>query len=167
MFALVARGRISQIEAEAFPVHPDLAWADISTASPAPAVGWTATQSDGAWAFAAPVIPAPTLAQQAAAILAGGLAVTCASVPTLSGTYALDDIAQKNITTIASAIAAGLGLPGGGDTFNYPDVSGTFHPWTAVAFPVFAKAALNLVYAVNMVVAGQSTVLPGATLTIA
>jgi hypothetical protein len=163
MFALIATGRVAQIEADTFPVHPDLVWVDISTLVPAPAVGWT---YDGT-AFVAPVMPAPTLPQQARAVLAGGLSVTCTSNAALNGTYALDADSQRDITTIASAIAAGLGLPGGGDTFKYPDVSGTFHPWTAAAFPVFAKAALNLVYAVNMVVAGQNTVLPDATLTIA
>ena len=117
-------------------------------------------------------VPVLTLAQQAAAIMAptgagAGIVLTCTSVSALSGTYAIDPLSQAKMTSIAAAIGAGLGLPGGGSTFNYPDISGALHPWTAGEFPAFAKAALDLVYALDMVVLGQTETLPSTAWTIA
>ena len=39
--ALVFDGKVVQIEAQAFPVAPTLAWTDISGITPAPKVGWS------------------------------------------------------------------------------------------------------------------------------
>lgn len=64
MFALVMDGRVVQLAAEQFPVHPSLEWVDAASASPAPQVGWN--YADGA--FAGP--PAPTLADARASQVA-------------------------------------------------------------------------------------------------
>jgi hypothetical protein len=53
-FALIANGAIVEIADAEFPVCAGLQWVDLSSLSPAPAVGWT--YSGGA--FAAPVAPA-------------------------------------------------------------------------------------------------------------
>jgi len=114
---------------------------------------------------------APSVAsQQAATILAAsgagaGIVLTCTSNAALSGTYAIDPLSQQKITAIAAAINANLGLPGGGSTFNYPDISGAPHAWTAVEFPKLAKAALNFIYALDVALAG-STSLPSTAVPI-
>lgn len=59
-FVLIYGGAIVQIAPATFPINPALAWSgDISTVSPAPQVGWTATETAGVWTFAAPVVPVP------------------------------------------------------------------------------------------------------------
>jgi hypothetical protein len=119
------------------------------------------------------VTPPPlTLAQQENVILAtsgsgAGIVITCASNSVLSGTYAIDSLSQVKITAVAAAINAGIGLPGGGSTFNYPDISGTMHPWTATTFVEFAKAVMDLVYNMDMVVAADTGSLPSTAVTIA
>jgi hypothetical protein len=71
MWARIASGLVAELTAidptDRF--HPDLVWVDVTTASPAPQDGWTATETGGVWAFAAPVLPARPLPQQAAAAL--------------------------------------------------------------------------------------------------
>jgi hypothetical protein len=37
--------------------NPLLLWVDVTDALPAPSQGWIATESDGAWSFAAPPPP--------------------------------------------------------------------------------------------------------------
>jgi hypothetical protein len=45
--------------------HPSMVWVDVTSATPAPQVGWSATQTAGAWTFAVPAGPsAATLWQQ-------------------------------------------------------------------------------------------------------
>ena len=73
--------------------------------------------------------------------------VTCSALPALDGAYPIDQATQMQITGIAAAISAGLGLPGGGATLNWPDVGGVAHPWPAPQFTEFAKAVMNYVYA--------------------
>ena len=128
------------------------------------------TVSGGAIVDVAP--PTPTLAEQQALVLApsgagAGIVITCTSVPALSGTYAIDPVSQAKTVAVGGAINAGLGLPGGGSTFNYPDITGTLHAWTAATFPELAKAAMNLVYAMDMVVAANTGPMPTAAQTIA
>lgn len=43
--------------------HPDLVWLNISEMNPEPEEGWTATQEDGQWLLAEPVVVPPTLEQ--------------------------------------------------------------------------------------------------------
>jgi hypothetical protein len=38
--------------------HPSLVWVDVSGISPQPQEGWSATETAGAWSFAAPALPA-------------------------------------------------------------------------------------------------------------
>ena len=42
------------------------------------------------------------------------MTVQCASLPAIAGSYPIDATTQMQITGIAAAISAGLGLPGGG-----------------------------------------------------
>jgi hypothetical protein len=144
--------------------NADLTWIDATVVSPAPQVGWTYNGT----AFAAPPPPPPpTLQEQAGALLGFPVAIVCTSVPALNGSYPIDPAAQMQITGIASAINAGLGLPGGGANFNWPDATGTPHAWPAAQFTEFAKAVMNFVYAAAQVAQGHGATLPSATLTIA
>jgi hypothetical protein len=109
-----------------------------------------------------------TLAQQAAQLLASGtVQVTSAATPALSGTYWIDPISRGNVIAVQTSINAGLGLPGGGSTFNYLDSSGAPHAFTASDFTHFATAIRDYVYALTQVAAGASQTLPTTPLTIA
>lgn len=70
-FALIANGTVAHIDAAEFPVAAPFVWVDVTAVSPAPQVGWVATETGGTWSFAAPPAPAvppanyPALAQAA------------------------------------------------------------------------------------------------------
>jgi hypothetical protein len=68
------------------------------------------------------------------------------SPKTLSATYAITDVAHASMTALATSIAAGRPLPGGGTTFNYGDITGVQHAFTAPQFLGFAHACDNYVY---------------------
>ncbi len=68
--ALIAAGYIAAVSPEAFPVHPEFVWTDISAVSPPPQAGWTASCTGGVWSYAPPTAPpAPALAPAAKAAL--------------------------------------------------------------------------------------------------
>lgn len=93
-----------------------------------------------------------------------GLAVVCSSNDSLSGTYAIDDAAIGNITSLASGIAAGKPLPSGSDTFTYRDINYTTRTFTAPQFLAFASAIEAYVYgfreAISDLILGNQTTLP-------
>jgi hypothetical protein len=115
--------------------------------------------------YTPPVVP-PTLVQQAQALLAGPVTVSCTSNRALNGNYPCDSHSLQQMTTITMAQNANLGLPGGGSTFNWPDTSNTSHAWAASQFTAFAQAMMNFVYAAQQVVQGHSTTLPSSHFTI-
>jgi hypothetical protein len=125
--------------------------------------GWT---YDGANFAAPPGPPAPTLQQQALAILYGPVTVVCTSISALNGVYPIDAATQAQITGIASAINADLGLPSGQSTFNWPDTSGIPHPWPATQFTAFAQKVMKFLYDVAQVAQGNGSTLPSQTLVI-
>lgn len=128
----------------------------VPAGDPTPQQGWT---YDGT-TFAAPVVPPPSVAQQAAAMLAAGIQIASTGTPALNGTYACDPTTYQRIGGIVAAIAGGLGLPGGGSTFNWPDTAGVPHEFTATAFTDFARAVMNFEYALNAVIAANAGTLP-------
>lgn len=142
--------------------HPSLTWVACGD-TPSVAPGWT--YSAGSF-HAPPAPPAPTLIEQAMAALGRPIEVVCTSVPALNSGYTIDAAAQAQITSIAAAINAGLGLPGGGSTFNFPDAAGVQHAWPAAQFMDFAKAVMNYVYALGQVARGVSASLPTQPVTI-
>jgi hypothetical protein len=109
--------------------------------------------------------------------LRAGVAVLSTATPALNGTYTLDPGAPSSlpglnaITSISTGIAAGKALPGGGTTFNYADVTGTPHAFTAANFLNFAAALESYVYAltqaVGFLVSGGTTTLPAQPVVIA
>jgi len=105
--------------------------------------------------------PPPTLAQQAQALLAGNLTVQCADIPTLDADYAIDDTTRVRMNSVVTGLNAGLGLPSGGPTFNWPDAAGNAHTdWPGDKFTAFAHAAGQFAYQCNEVVGGFATALP-------
>jgi hypothetical protein len=137
----------------------DAQWNDIPTSQ------W-AVQNGALVHYTPPPPPPPTVQQQAMALLATPVTVVCTELPALNGTYPIDQATQAQINGIASAIGAGLGLPSGGDTFNWPDVSFQPHQWPAAEFTAFAKAVMRHLYDCAQVAQGHGTTLPSTTLTI-
>ena len=127
---------------------------------------WTAYQ---AW-MAAGNTPQPAPPLSAAAVyaqkIASGLALTSTGTPTLNATYAIDDTTAVSIDGIYAGIRGGDGLPGGGLTFNYPDITGAMHAFDAITFPAFAKAVRDYRYALAQAVTQQNPTWPAATATI-
>jgi hypothetical protein len=167
-FALIMNGAVVQLAAAMFPVNPALVWTnDISAVSPAPQVGWTAMKTAGAWNFTAPVIPAPTLAQQAAAAMLQGLAITSTGTPALNGTYGVDPMSQGRVASISTYILVNGNFPGAMATYPFIDMSGAPHVFpTTASFQAFATACANYVAAVDFVAATGTGTLPVATATI-
>jgi hypothetical protein len=148
--------------------HPDLSWTDVSGFDPMPQEGWSATQDDdGNWTFDPPAPPPPlTIAQQAMAIQAAGMALTSNGTPALNGTYAADDTSWANILAIETSLLAGRGFPGGLNTINYPDKSGAFHNFTAENFTNFAVALRDFVFGIKLAMNGGSNTFPQHEVTI-
>jgi len=94
-----------------------------------------------AWQAAAAALAAYTAA------IAAGVQIVSSGTASLDGTYAIDDAAQKNISSIASGIASRNRLPGGGATFNYFDASAAAHAFGSADFLNFAAAIEDYVYA--------------------
>jgi len=111
--------------------------------------------------------PSPSVQQQAAVLLTQPVNIVCSSNSALDGTYSIDSETRNEITGVAAAINAGLGLPSGSATFNWPDVNIVAHPWPADKFILYAQAVMNYVYVLSQVAQGHGTTLPSQTLTIA
>lgn len=109
----------------------------------------------------------PTAAQQASVMMATGLTVVGANTPALNGTFSVDQLSQMDIIAVETSINAGKGFPGGATTFSYPDTAGVMRSFSASDFTNFAAAVRDYVYALRSVIAGASTTLPAASVTIA
>lgn len=147
--------------------HGALTWVDVTAVTPAPQVGWTATETNGSWSFATPVAPVLTLAQQAALLLTAGLTIASTGTPAIDGVYGCDTETRATIAEVTAGINAGHGLPGGGSTFdfNLRNGTGVTFPATAV-FLAAAVAIRDFVYGCSQVVNGRSGTLPSASVTI-
>lgn len=99
-------------------------------------------------------------------VLNVGINLISTGTPVLNDTYPLDLASQQQITGVATSIAAGRGLPGGGSTFLYQG-----HPFNGANFLNFADAAESYVYNVyqslGQIVQAGSGSLPSPTVTIA
>jgi hypothetical protein len=113
-----------------------------------------------------PIPPEQTLAQQAAAMMAAPVTVDCATAVGVTATYANNAEVRGRATTVVSQINAGLGLPGGGATFNWPDIDNTQRDWPEAEFKSLAKALADYTYELQQVVDGFSDILPSNTLSI-
>jgi len=172
-------GKFASYDASAEAPYPVNGWYDTDAIDypslPEALVAMTEAQWDarmtGQWAYdgtsLVPILPPPpTLAQQAQLMLINPVTVQSTAVPELDGDYANNESVRGQITSIASSINAGLGLPGGGSTFNWPSADGTMRMWPAPQFTGYAQAMMNFVYACAQVMQGHSDTLPSTTLTI-
>lgn len=91
--------------------------------------------------------PAPV--NPLAAILANGIQIISTSTPALNASYDISDAQTQIITGIAAGIAARNRLPGGGATFNYPDIAGNQHAFGASDFLNFASAVEDFRYSLS------------------
>jgi hypothetical protein len=119
-------------------------------------------------AYEPPVAPA-TPAQDYAAHILNGIAVTCTSVAAVSATYGLDDTTLSQIGSLARDCAAGLGLPTG--WAGYPDITGAQKPLAATTIVELYKAQRDLIFAMQTVLAtlqaGGTALWPQQSATIA
>jgi hypothetical protein len=169
MWALIVNG----IVAEVTPVNPsgrfapDMVWAAVPSGATV-AQGYSATETNGVWAFTEPAAPAaPTLAQQAAALIANGLTITSAGTPALDGVYTMQSgvpFGQEDIATEAQFISTYSEFTNGATTnLTWPLLSGASVTFpTTAEFLAFAKSAGQFVAAVKLAVA-QGGTLPPAT----
>ena len=104
-------------------------------------------------------------------LIAAGIILTSTGTPALNATYSTTDTAQKNISGVVTGIATGLGLPGGGTTFQYLDASNVPHSFDASHFTAFAAALRNFVYNCEITLAtiqnGGTATFPSNLVTIA
>lgn len=180
IIALSKNGIVISVQPSAFPTlppseqfHADLNPVDVTNVSPQPEVGWSATESGGAWTFAPPPPPVPpTPAQQAKAaydaFIAGGLAITSTSTPAINGTYALDPGSQQTVTTEAAYINAFSEFTTGAASnfpWRLPNGSAIVFPTTA-SFMAVTKAIAQSVTAANLALQSESTTMPPSSVTI-
>lgn len=166
MYALIFNGTVQQIEEATFSVCSPLLWVDVSAVSPAPQVGWSATQANGAWSFAAPVAPAPTLSQLAKGQLAAGVAVAFATSTSLSATYATTLAAQFKIASEASWLIKNGTFINGTASLVLVDATGVQRTFNPTQFAAFEAAYAPYVSAVDLVADSNAGTLPAAVLSV-
>jgi hypothetical protein len=105
---------------------PELIWVDC-TALPDVQPGWL---YDGT-TFTPPPPIVLTPDQELAARIAQGIVITSTATSALNATYALDKDTMDQIGPVARDSCTRLGLPGKVSTFDYPDITGKLHAFTA------------------------------------
>lgn len=126
--------------------------------------GW-AVQSGALVAYVPPVVP-PTLAQQAAALLATGLAITSTATAALDATYPANMTAQAQINAEVTSILLNGTFADGTSTIEWLDVTGAAHAFTVAQFKTLATAIGAFVSGCIKCMNGQATTPPSATATI-
>ena len=127
--------------------------------------------SNGALVAYTPPVPAPTLAQQAAAAIGAGLTITSTGTPALNGTYAVASgvpFGREDIGTEAQFVSTFSEFTNGTTTLQWPLIDGkTFVTFpTTASFMAFAKAAAQFYAACKAVAATGAGSLPAASATI-
>ena len=165
-YALIQNGIVWELVSGVAPpeAHPALVYVDVTSVSPAPQEGWTATETGGVWSFAAPVA---TPAQGANAMLAQGCQIVSTGTPALNGTYALDPATQSRIQAEIISILVNGTFTNGGTTIAWPDVSGAAHSCTIAQFKALATALGGCVTTLIGIAQANSGTLPTQPVTIA
>lgn len=78
--------------------------------------------------------------------LNNGIQIVSTNNALLNATYGATDNDTNRISSIATGIAAGRGLPGGGSTFYYADNQGTLHEFNQTEFLNFASSIETFIY---------------------
>lgn len=115
--------------------------------------------------YAAPATP--SLAQQAAALLASGLAIVSTATSALSGTYPADPVSQGKLLAVQSVLSVSGAFPGGATTWPVKDASGQWHVATPAQFTAIALAVANFVAPIDLIMDGHANIpLPSSSATI-
>ena len=115
-----------------------------------------------------PPAPEPTLAQQAAALLATGLTVTSGSDANINGTYPCDPVSQQRMQAEVISIFMSETFADGEASTSWIDVDGVPHaPFSIIQFKSLATAIGAFVAGCTKCITGQSTTLPSSTAEIA
>lgn len=129
-----------------------------------------AADTAGTLKIAAYVAPVQTLAQQADALIAGGLTVASTATPALNGTYTVASGApfgREDIATEAQFVSTFAEFTNGTTSLTWPLANGTFVTFpTTASFMGFAKAAAIFYAACQGVSATGQGSLPSASVTI-
>ena len=164
MWSLIINGLVHELTATdpTGRFAPGLEWVAVPAAV-SPAQGW----SYAGGMFTAPPAPAtPTLAQQAAALLATGLAITSTATAALDATYSASATAQAQINAEVTSILLNGTFADGTSTIDWLDVSGVSHTFTIAQFKLLATKIAIFVSGCVKCVNGQTTVLPNTSATI-
>ena len=110
--------------------------------------------------------PTITLAQQAAGLLYGSLAVTSTNTPALSGSYSVDSGTREHIQSEIQCVQLTQKFADGSTSIAWPDTDGHAHAFTVAEFQSLALAITAFAAACFKVINGTSTTLPAASATI-
>ncbi|OYV43402.1 MAG: hypothetical protein B7X10_06400, partial [Burkholderiales bacterium 21-58-4] len=112
------------------------------------------------------VPPAPTLAQQAASLMLGTIAITSTGTPALDGSYAIDAATQAHLMAEMQSIQVTGKFADGTTSVAWPDATGAVHTFPSVVeFQAFALAIGGFVAACYKVINGVLTTIPAASAT--
>jgi hypothetical protein len=114
----------------------------------------------GLWAVSAGALvafvpPPPVLspeqqaADELAARIGNGIAITSTGTPALNATYALDSDTMDQIGSVARDFGSGLGLPGDIETFTYPDATGVPRTFSGDQLTALYRKQRNLLSVLN------------------
>ncbi|MBV8666743.1 MAG: hypothetical protein JO269_09685 [Burkholderiaceae bacterium] len=132
------------------------------------AQAWIAGFNIGQWQSQQSAIQSAQATYLAA--ISAGLSITSTSTPALNSIYGVDTNSENKLAAIVTKISAGLGLPGGGATMQYPSISGNFVAVNPAQITAIAAAVGNYIYALDVTLQtiqnGGSATWPTATATI-
>jgi hypothetical protein len=119
--------------------------------------------SGGALVPYSPPAPAPSLAQQAASLQAGGLAVASSSDGAIDATYPCDALAQQYVSAEVVSLLLNGKFTDGATAISWLDAAGSTHELSIDQFKSLATAIAVFVTGCARCVSGQSTSLPSST----
>lgn len=168
MHALLnAAGVVIDLAESPFDVADPFTWQDVGASG---AAHWW-TYANGTFTAPPPPPPAEIARAALASRITAGISITSAGSPTLDATYSLDAAAIGLTGRVARDAASGLGLPGGGETFVWPDMSGTPREFSAAQVIELYKAMRDLLLVLDtqaaVMAGGGDPVWPAQTATIA
>ena len=113
----------------------------------------------------APIVLSP--AQQATALISGGITITSTGTPALDGVYACDATAQSNLQAVQTYILTNGKFPGSSGTYPWLDTSGAAHIFPSITeFEAFASRVADFVADCTLIMLTNSGTLPPASATI-
>ena len=123
--------------------------------------------SNGALIAGSPPAVPPSPAQQATALISGGITITSTGTPALDGVYACDATAQSNLQAVQTYILTNGKFPGSSGTYPWLDTNSTPHVFPSTTeFEAFASRVADFVADCTMIILTGSGTLPPSTASI-